>query len=65
MSQAQHTRRRASLAIRENGRQGTRNQGHHGTYKYPREVHFVDELPKTVSGKIRRTELPGWLLPAG
>jgi acetyl-CoA synthetase len=30
-------------------------------YKYPREVHFVDELPKTVSGKIRRTELRGWL----
>jgi acetyl-CoA synthetase len=26
-------------------------------YKYPREVYFVDELPKTVSGKIRRTEL--------
>ncbi|MCW3065957.1 MAG: AMP-binding protein [Solirubrobacterales bacterium] len=26
-------------------------------YKYPREVHFVDELPKTVSGKIRRSEL--------
>jgi acetyl-CoA synthetase len=26
-------------------------------YKYPREVEFVDELPKTVSGKIRRTEL--------
>ena len=26
-------------------------------YKYPREIHFVDELPKTVSGKIRRTEL--------
>ena len=26
-------------------------------YKYPREVHFVTELPKTVSGKIRRTEL--------
>jgi acyl-coenzyme A synthetase/AMP-(fatty) acid ligase len=38
-------------------------------YKYPREVHFVDELPKTVSGKIRRVELRGWLLdgrlPAG
>jgi acyl-coenzyme A synthetase/AMP-(fatty) acid ligase len=31
-------------------------------YKYPREVHFVDELPKTVSGKIRRTELRGWLV---
>jgi acetyl-CoA synthetase len=26
-------------------------------YKYPREIHFVTELPKTVSGKIRRTEL--------
>jgi acyl-coenzyme A synthetase/AMP-(fatty) acid ligase len=26
-------------------------------YKYPREIEFVDELPKTVSGKIRRTEL--------
>lgn len=26
-------------------------------YKYPREIHFVAELPKTVSGKIRRTEL--------
>jgi acyl-coenzyme A synthetase/AMP-(fatty) acid ligase len=30
-------------------------------YKYPREVHFVDELPKTVSGKIRRVELRQWL----
>jgi acetyl-CoA synthetase len=31
----------------------------HGTapYKYPREIHFVDELPKTISGKIRRSEL--------
>ena len=26
-------------------------------YKYPREIEFVDELPKTVSGKIRRGEL--------
>ena len=26
-------------------------------YKYPREIYYVDELPKTVSGKIRRTEL--------
>jgi acetyl-CoA synthetase len=38
-------------------------------YKYPREIHFVDELPKTVSGKIRRVELRGWLadgrLPLG
>ena len=26
-------------------------------YKYPRRIEFVDELPKTVSGKIRRVEL--------
>jgi acyl-coenzyme A synthetase/AMP-(fatty) acid ligase len=26
-------------------------------YKYPREIEFIDELPKTVSGKIRRVEL--------
>lgn len=30
-------------------------------YKYPREIHFVEELPKTVSGKIRRGELREWL----
>jgi acyl-coenzyme A synthetase/AMP-(fatty) acid ligase len=26
-------------------------------YKYPRQIVFVPELPKTVSGKIRRVEL--------
>jgi len=26
-------------------------------YKYPRKIEFIDELPKTVSGKIRRVEL--------
>jgi acyl-coenzyme A synthetase/AMP-(fatty) acid ligase len=26
-------------------------------YKYPRAISFVDELPKTTSGKIRRSEL--------
>ncbi len=26
-------------------------------YKYPREVEFVENLPKTISGKIRRVEL--------
>ncbi|XP_072125113.1 acyl-coenzyme A synthetase ACSM3, mitochondrial isoform X5 [Mobula birostris] len=26
-------------------------------YKYPRKIEFVNELPKTISGKIRRTEL--------
>ena len=28
-------------------------------YKYPRQIEFVDSLPKTVSGKIRRIELRG------
>jgi acyl-coenzyme A synthetase/AMP-(fatty) acid ligase len=26
-------------------------------YKYPRAIEFVEALPKTVSGKIRRVEL--------
>ncbi len=26
-------------------------------YKYPREIEFVDDLPKTNSGKMRRVEL--------
>lgn len=26
-------------------------------YKYPREIEFIEELPKTTSGKIRRLEL--------
>ena len=26
-------------------------------YKYPRVIEFVDELPKTISGKIRRVEI--------
>ncbi|MBE3559714.1 MAG: AMP-binding protein [Ktedonobacteraceae bacterium] len=29
-------------------------------YKYPREIEFVDSLPKTISGKIRRVELREW-----
>ena len=28
-----------------------------GAHEYPREIEFVDDLPKTVTGKIRRTEL--------
>jgi acetyl-CoA synthetase len=28
-------------------------------YKYPRVIEFVSELPKTISGKIRRVELRG------
>lgn len=30
---------------------------HTAPYKYPRIVEFVDELPKTISGKIRRVAL--------
>ena len=26
-------------------------------YKYPREIEYCDQLPKTISGKIRRVEL--------
>ncbi len=26
-------------------------------YKYPRVVEYVDELPKTVGGKIKRAEI--------
>ena len=26
-------------------------------YKYPRVIKFVEELPKTISGKIRRVEI--------
>jgi 2-aminobenzoate-CoA ligase len=28
-------------------------------YKYPREIEFVDTLPKTATGKLRRSELRG------
>ena len=30
---------------------------HHSAYAYPRVVEFVDDLPKTLTGKIRRIEL--------
>ena len=30
---------------------------HTAPYKYPRVIEFVTELPKTISGKIRRTEI--------
>jgi acetyl-CoA synthetase len=33
-------------------------------YKYPRIVDFVDALPKTASGKIKRAELRGEMLGA-
>lgn len=30
---------------------------HTAVYKYPRIIEFVDELPKTISGKIKRAEI--------
>jgi len=32
-------------------------KAHTAPYKYPRKIEFVDELPKTISGKIKRKEL--------
>lgn len=32
-------------------------KSHTAPYKYPREVAYLDALPKTISGKIRRVEL--------
>ena len=32
-------------------------KNHTAPYKYPRQVEFIPAMPKTVSGKIRRTEL--------
>jgi acetyl-CoA synthetase len=29
----------------------------HSAYAYPREIEFVADLPKTLTGKIRRVEL--------
>ncbi len=35
----------------------THLQGRLAKYKIPKEVHFVDEFPRTASGKIRKNEL--------
>ena len=32
-------------------------RGHLSAYAYPREIEFADDLPKTLTGKIRRIEL--------
>ena len=32
-------------------------RGHLSAYGYPRKIEFVDDLPKTLTGKIRRIEL--------
>jgi non-ribosomal peptide synthetase component E (peptide arylation enzyme) len=30
-------------------------------YKLPERIEYVDELPRTASGKVRKTELRMWL----
>ena len=40
-----------ALSLQDHVRQAT------APYKYPRAIEFVAELPKTISGKIRRVEL--------
>jgi acetyl-CoA synthetase/medium-chain acyl-CoA synthetase len=45
----------ASAALAEELQAFVRQQT--APYKYPREIAFVGELPKTISGKIRRVEL--------
>jgi long-chain acyl-CoA synthetase len=37
---------------------------HLGRYKTPKDIHFVDELPRGPSGKVQRLKLLD-LLPAG
>ena len=32
-------------------------KSHTAPYKYPRIIEFVEDLPKTISGKIRRNEI--------
>ena len=29
-------------------------------HEYPREIEFVEEIPKTVGGKINRREIKNW-----
>ena len=45
--------------VRRAGRrdQGASSASASRAYAYPREIEFVDDLPKTLTGKIRRIEL--------
>jgi acetyl-CoA synthetase len=47
--------REGSDALAEEIKQHVRAR--HSAYAYPREIEFVDDLPKTLTGKIRRVEL--------
>ena len=39
------------------GRERAALADHLSAYAYPRKIEFVDDLPKTLTGKIRRIEL--------
>jgi acetyl-CoA synthetase len=45
-------------ALQEDIRQSVRRQL--AAYEYPRQIEFIDELPLTTTGKVRRTELRRW-----
>ena len=47
------------MTVTEELKKEIQNHVKHATapYKYPRIVEFVDELPKTISGKVRRVEI--------
>ena len=47
--------REASSELEDDIKQFVR--GHLSAFAYPREIEFVDDLPKTLTGKIRRIEL--------
>ena len=44
-----------SEALKEEMREHVRNEL--SAHEYPREIEVVEDLPRTVTGKIRRTEL--------
>jgi acetyl-CoA synthetase len=53
---------RADRLVRAERRAGRRDQAPRAVsatpaYAYPRVIEFVDDLPKTLTGKIRRVEL--------
>jgi len=50
-----HDRKKASDSLVKNIQEHTKMVA--APYKYPREIEFVEELPKTQSGKIKRKQL--------
>ena len=57
--QGVHRARRGPRAVRRARRRRSRRfvRDRLSAYAYPRRIEFVDDLPKTLTGKIRRIEL--------